>query len=262
MNRQLLLALLCSLLLGLPACASRLAEPSDGVLAPSQETDARQRARLRLELALGYFDNGQTTVALDEVGLALAADPGYVPAHVLRGVVHMRLNNDALAEASFRHALQLHPRDPDALHNLGGLLCQQGHHAEGIDFFARALAVPAYAAQARTWMAQGLCQLRMGRFAEAEHSLRRSHELDAAHPVAAYNLAALLHRRGEDQQARSYIQPLNNSNLANAQTLWLGVRVERRLRNTVTVDQLAQQLGQRYPQSPEWALYQRGAFDE
>jgi type IV pilus assembly protein PilF len=176
--------------------------------------------------------------------------------------VHMRLNNDALAEASFRRALQLRPRDPDALHNLGGLLCQHGRHAEGIGFLTQALAVPAYAAQARTWMAQGLCQLRLGQWEQAEHSLRRSHELDATHPVAAYNLAALLHRRGEDQQARSYIQALNNSNLANAQTLWLGVRVERRLRNTATVDQLAQQLGQRYPQSPEWALYQRGAFDE
>jgi type IV pilus assembly protein PilF len=263
MSRGLLLAVLCSLLLGLTACAARPGQTAgDEVLTESDEPDARKRARLRHELATVYFENGQTTVALDEIKQSLAADPAYGPAHVLRGLVHMRLNNERMAEESFQSALRIRTDDPDALHNLGWLRCQQAQHAQGIGFFARALAVPAYSGQARTWMAQGVCQLHMGQHAEAERSLRRSHELDSAHPVPSYNLAVLLHRRGEDQQARSFIQRLNQSDLANAQTLWLGVRVERRLHNTGAMDQLARQLGQRYSQSPEWALYQRGAFDE
>jgi len=48
----------------------------------------------------------------------------------------------------------------------------------------------------------------------------------------------------------------------NAETLWLGVRVERRLGNAEGVRQLADQLRQRFPNSPEWARYLRGAFDE
>jgi type IV pilus assembly protein PilF len=38
--------------------------------------------------------------------------------------------------------------------------------------------------------------------------------------------------------------------------------VERRLRNSDVVEQLAQQLSRRYPKSREWTSYQRGAFDE
>jgi type IV pilus assembly protein PilF len=263
-GRWLWLAVLGSLLLGLAACASRVADGGTVALprTGSDGSDARQRARLRLELAAGYLENGQAQVALDEIQRALLADPDFVPAHVLQGLAYMRLSSDRQAEDSFERALQIDPRDPDALHNHGWLLCQQGRHAQALDAFGRALAVPAYAGQAKTWMAQGICQLRMGQPAQAEASFLRSHALDAGHPVPAFNLAALLHRRGEDQRARSYIQRLNQSDLANAETLWLGVQVERRLRNTDAMDQLAQQLGRRYPQSPEWALYQRGAFDE
>ncbi|MDP2263918.1 MAG: type IV pilus biogenesis/stability protein PilW [Hydrogenophaga sp.] len=228
----------------------------------SDEPDARKRARLRLELATGYFEQGQTTVALDEIKQSLAADPTYVAAHVLRGLVFMQLNNNRLAEESFQRALQLNPRDPDALHNYGWYACQLGRHREAVDLFTRALASPVYVGQAKTLMAKGICQVRMGQFAEAEGSFSRSYEIDAGNPITGYNLASLLYRRGDFSRAQFYIRRLNNSELANAETLWLGIKVERRLSNLEALGQLAQQLGRRYPQSREWASYQRGAFDE
>ena len=226
------------------------------------EPDARKRARLRLELASGYFEQGQTTVALDEIKQSLAADPTYGPAFVLRGLVYMRLNDNRLAEESFQRALQINPRDPDALHNYGWFSCQLGRNAQAVELFTRALASPVYAGQAKTYMAKGICQTRMGQYPEAEGSFARSYELDAGNPITGYNLASLLFRRGDDSRAQFYIRRLNNSDLANAETLWLGIKVERRLGNTEAMQQLAQQLSRRYPQSREWTFYQRGAFDE
>lgn len=228
----------------------------------SDEPELRKRARIRLELASGYFENGQTSVALDEIKQSLLADPTYGPAYVLRGLVYMRLNDNRLAEDSFRRALQVNPRDPDALHNYGWFACQQGRHVEALDFFTRALASPVYGGQAKTLMAKGICQTRMGQLSEAESSFARSYELDAANPITGYNLASLLFRRGEFTRAQFYIRRLNNSELANAETLWLGIKVEHRLRNVEVEQQLAQQLSRRYPKSREWASYQRGAFDE
>jgi type IV pilus assembly protein PilF len=243
---------------GAPSAASASSEP----VTESDEPEARKRARIRLELASNYFENGQTTVALDEIKQALVADPSYPPAYVLRGLVYMRMNEAGLAEDSFRRALQLNPRDADALHNYGWFACQQGRHAEAIGFFQRALASPLYGGQAKTLMAKGICQTRMGQLAEAEGSFSRSYELDAANPITGYNLASLLYRRGEYTRAQFYIRRLNNSELANAETLWLGIKVEHRLRNTEVEKQLAQQLSRRYPKSREWTSYQRGAFDE
>lgn len=241
-----------------PARTVSTAEP----ITESDEPEARKRARIRLELASNYFENGQTTVALDEIKQSLAADPTFVGAHVLRGLVYMRLNEARLAEESFRRALQLNPRDADALHNYGWFVCQQGRHQEAVDLFARAMASPLYGGQAKTLMAKGICQTRMGQLRDAEVSFARSYELDAANPITGYNLASLLYQRAEYPRAQFYIRRLNNSEYANAETLWLGIKVERRLNNREAQEQLAQQLSRRYPTSREWASYQRGAFDE
>lgn len=233
-----------------------------GPVTESDEPETRKRARIRLELASNYFEQGQTNVALDEIKQSIAADPTYAKAYVLRGLVFMRMNENRLAEDSFQRALQLNPRDPDALHNYGWFVCQQGKHEQSIELFTRALASPLYGGQAKTLRAKGVCQIRMGQFSEAEGSLARSYELDPADPFTAYNLATLLFRRGEDTRAQFIIRRLNNTELANAETLWLGIKVERRLRNTEAMEQLAQQLNRRFGQSPQWGFYQRGAFNE
>ena len=243
---------------GAPSAASASSEP----VTESDEPEARKRARIRLELASNYFENGQTTVALDEIKQALAADPNYAAAYNLRGLVYMQMNELALAEASFNRAVQLNPRDADAMHNYGVFLCQRQRYAEGVALFRSALSNPLYVNQAKTLMMQGTCQLRMGQAAEAEASFARSYELDPANPFVGYNLANLEYLRGEFTKAQFVIRRINNSELANAETLWLGIKVERRLNNTEATEQLAQQLSRRYPKSREWTSYQRGAFDE
>lgn len=232
------------------------------VLTESDEPDVRRRARLRLELAAGYFEQGQTNVALDEIKQSLVTDPTFVDAHNLRGLVYMRLNNIPLAEDSFRRALALNPRDADVAHNYGWLLCQQARYDESFKMFAQAAANPTYLGKAKTMMTQGVCQVRAGQKAEAEKSLMQSYELDAGNPVTGYNLASLLYERNELSRAQFYIRRLNNSDLANAETLWLGIKTERKMNNRETALQLGDQLKKRFAQSPQAALYDRGAFNE
>lgn len=255
-----------TLLLALAGCASSSpggdATASHDIVTESDEPEARRRARIRMELAIGYFEQGQTKVALDELKQVIAADPSFPDAYNLRGLIYMRLNDVRQAEESFRRAATLNPRDANVQHNYGWLLCQQGRYDESLRAFDVAMANPLYAGRAKTLMAQGLCQARAGRTAEAERSLARSYELDAGNPVTGYNLSNLLFRRGDFTRAQFYIRRLNNSDLANAETLWLGVKVERRLNDRVAMLQLAEQLKKRFPQSREAAAYERGAFDD
>ncbi len=174
----------------------------------------------------------------------------------------MRLNDVRLAEESFRRSLALNPGDSNVYHNYGWLMCQHGRYAEASQFFAQALANPQYGDRPKTLMTQGLCQIRAGRPAEAEVSLTRSYELDAGNPITGFNLSTLLFERGEFVRAQFYIRRLNNSEFANAQSFWLGIKVERRLDNRDAVQQLAGQLRKRFGQSPEMVRYDRGAFDE
>ncbi|NDE40980.1 MAG: hypothetical protein EB007_03200 [Betaproteobacteria bacterium] len=118
------------------------------------------------------------------------------------------------------------------------------------------------AEQAKTFRALGLCQARAGMSDQAERNLLKSHEYDPANPVTLFNLAALMHARGDLPRAQWHVRRLNNSELANAESFWLGVKVERGLDNRVAMEQLSLQLVKRFPLSRESDSLQRGAFDE
>ncbi len=228
----------------------------------SDQTEAHKRARIRLELAVGYFEQGQTNVALDELKLALAADPSYADAFNLRGLIYMQLKDMGLAEDSFKRALTLSPRDSDVMHNYAWMLCQQNRFNESEQLFNQAVANPQYGGQAKTYMALGLCQIRAGRKAEAERSLAHSYELNAGNPITGLNLSQLLYDRRDLTRAQFYIRRLNNSEFASAESLWLGVKVEQRMGNREAQMQLGSQLKRRFPVSKEAGLFDRGAFDE
>jgi type IV pilus assembly protein PilF len=254
-----------ALMLGLGGCASPHpagTTATGDIPTASDETDARKRARIRLELAVGYFEQGKTEVALDEVKQVIATDPSFSDAYVVRGAIYMRLNDSRLAEDSFRRAIALNPRDSDAHHNLGWMQCQQGRYADAQREFEAAIANPLYAGRAKSLMAEGVCQAKAGQLAEAEKTLGRSYELDPGNPITGYNLASLLYRRGENTRAQFVIRQLNNSELANAESLWLGIKVERRLNDRTAMLQLGEQLRKRFASSREAAAYDRGAFDE
>jgi type IV pilus assembly protein PilF len=244
------------------AAPAQQQEASAEVVTPSDEPENRRRARIRLELATGYYQEGKTEVALDELKQVIAADPTLGDAYNLRGLVYMRLGDNRQAEDSFRRALAINPRDANAHHNYGWLQCQLGRYPESMQSFEQAMANPLYPDKPKTLMAQGLCQARAGQREEAERSLARSYELDAGNPITGYNLARLLYMRGDFSRAQFYIRRLNNSELANAETLWLGIKVENRMNDNVAMAQLSEQLRKRFPQSRERQALDRKAFDE
>ncbi|MBC7716912.1 MAG: type IV pilus biogenesis/stability protein PilW [Pseudorhodobacter sp.] len=244
---------------GLPSAAN---ESKDRVTA-SDESDASKRARVRLDLASAYFGRGQMTVALDEVKLSIAADPGVAAAFNLRGLIYASLGDEKLAEESFRRALQLNARDADSMQNFAWYLCQQKRYAEANGLFEQALAVPQYRDSLRTQLAQGVCLARAGQWAQSEQVLQRAYELDPSNPSTTMNLAEVLYRRGEAERARFYIRRVNGvAEVVNAQTLWLAARIEKKLGNSQGVSEAGEQLRARFPESREAQAYERSQFDD
>lgn len=242
---------------------SRLNGSGDLVTA-SDEPANLKRARVRFELASAYYGRGQLAVALDEVKLALAADPTLAEAQNLRGLIYAGLNDVPLAEESFKRALQLSPRDPDTMHNYAWFMCQEKRYDEADAMFERALQIPLYRGVTGTLRARGVCQARAGHLAQAEQSLTRSYDLDPGNPATAVNLSEILLRRGAAlERARFYMQRVNsNPQIANAQTLWLAARIEARLGNMRGATEFGYQVQSRYPGSPEARAFEQRRFDE
>lgn len=230
-------------LLLLGACAAPTAPQTADIRTSSDLTENDQRAKLRLELAAGYFGRGQLSTALDEVKQALAARPDLSEGYNLRGLIYASMGQLPLAEESFLRAMQLNPRDADAIHNYGWFLCEQRRYDEAQLQFQKAVAVPQYREVARTLLAKGVCEARVGRLDDAEQSLSKSYELDPANPTAAFNLTEVLFRRGELERARFYIRRVNAQPAStNAQSLWLAMRIEHKLGNRIGVNGLGVQL--------------------
>jgi type IV pilus assembly protein PilF len=259
-----LVAMLVAALGALSGCASTPGQgPLEDLKTSSDQTDADKRARVRMELAAGYFSRGQATTALDEVKLALAARPDLPEAFNLRGLIYASMGEPRLAEESFRRALQLAPRDADVMNNYAWFLCQAGRLAESDVLFRQALAQPQYRDTVRTLMAQGICLARAQRWPEAEAALSRAYELDPGNPVSGFHLSDFLFRKGEYERARFYIRRVNQrGEFASPQSLWLAVRVERRLGDVAAMRLWGQQLKERFPQSSETLMYERGRLDE
>jgi type IV pilus assembly protein PilF len=251
----------------LGGCANRApakpADPGKDLVTASDESEPAKRARLRMELATAYFGQGQTTTALDQVKLALQADPTLVDAYDLRGLIYANLGEDKFAEESFQRGLQLNPRDVDTLQNYGYYMCQKKRYDEADVMFERAIQVPQNREPSRTLLSKGVCQAHAGQLQEAEATLMRAYELDPANPAVNVNLAEVLYRRGEYERARFYIRRVNSiPALTGAQTLWLAARIEHRLGNRSGAQEFGEQLRRRFPDSPEAALFERGRFNE
>jgi len=249
----------------LAACASTGTAPTAEreIKTDSDQTDADRRAGYRLELAQGYFSRGQFKTALDDLKLALQAKPDMREAVNLRGLIYAAMGDYPLAEETFRRALAVYPNDPDTLHNYGWFLCQQQRWPTADSLFDQALAQSTYRSPARTLLAKGVCEARAGRMLVAEKTLSRAFELDPSSPVIAVNLSEVLFRNRELERARFYVKRVNDQpEQLNAQSLWLQLRIERKLGQTGSVEDLALMLRRKFPQSPETQALDAGRYED
>jgi len=223
--------------------------------------DPRNRARIHTELASLYFSRGSFGVALEELRIASSADPGYAPAHSMFGLVYMELRETQLAEQSFERALRLSPNDADINHNYGWFLCQTKREPDSIKYFLQAVRNPLYSMPWRSYSAAGVCTLRANNVKDAEDFFQRALKMEPDEPAALLQLGLIRYRQGNMDEARKLVSRYNKLLNPSAESLWLALRIERRLGERVAEQSYANQLRRRYPGSPEYRALQRGEFD-
>ncbi len=229
--------------------------------ASSREPDERARniAKIHTELAGSYFERQQYAIALQELGVALQADPKFAPAYNVRGLVRMALREDDQAAADFKTSLKLEPGNSEAHNNYGWFLCQRGHLKESITQFLEALKHPLYATPQVAYANAGVCARKAGDLQAAESYLQRALVLQPGMPGALYGLAEVNFAHADFASAKSFLLRFQQSNQdMNAEQLWLAVRIERKLHDRNSEASYAVQLHKRYPESREAQLLSAG----
>ena len=223
--------------------------------------DPRNRARVHTELAGLYYERANMGIALEELRRATTADPSYAPAYNMFGRVYMELKENRLAEESFARALRLSPNDPDINHSYGWFLCQTGQEEQSIRYFLQAIRNPLYATPWISYSAAGVCSLRKDNVKDADEFFQRALRLNADEPTALLKLGGIRYQQGRMEDARSLVTRYNKLMTPTAESLWLGLRVERRLGKRVEAQSYAEQLRRRYPGSSEYRALERGDYD-
>lgn len=261
-QRFLVAAVLATVVL-LAGCASNQSGGTQAELqTSSDQTDSQKRARTHLQLAIGYYEQRQTNVALDEIKQTLNADPDSSDAYSVRALIYMDMGETRLAEDNFQHAMKLSPNNPDLSNNYGWFLCQNGRPAESIAYFETTLKNRSYQSPAKALNNAGVCSEKLKNNAAAERYFMQAFKYEPGNPSTSTNLARIYYDRHDYERARFYIGRVTKADVLTPDVLWLAIKIEHKLGDRPIEASLATQLRRRHPNSPEYAAYQRGAFDE
>lgn len=222
----------------------------------------RERAKAHTDLAAAYYELGNLGVALDELRIAIGADPSYAQAYNILGLVHADLRENASATASFERALRLDPGDPDANHNYAWFLCQTGREEQSLRYFLAAVRNPLYATPQKSYTLAAGCALRKKNGdREAQDYFERALRFDPNYSAALIGLAQIKYRLGEMGESRILVDRYNRVSEPTAESLWLALRVARAIGEKGAEASYSDQLRRLFVGSPEYQKLARGQYD-
>lgn len=234
---------------------------SSSVGASPVESEARSRAKAFTELAGAYFSRGQMKIALDEVRKALQSDNTYGPAYNVLALIYMELAEDKLAEENFRKAIDLDRADSESHNNYGWFLCTRARYDEGLNQFTAALRNPLYAKPEQSMTNAALCNEKKGDLKQAEAYYNKAIKLQPDYGLAIIKLADLQFRQGNLNEAQRLLSRYQEVSQPTAQSLWLGVRLERKLGDKSQQAAYNLQLRKLFPDSVEAQLLSKGQYE-
>lgn len=228
----------------------------------SDLTDKQKRAQNHLNLAINYYQQGQWKSALEGIKQALQLDPDSPDAYGVRALIYMEMNETSLAEENFLHAISLAPSSPDLSNNYGWFLCQNGRASQSIPYFDAAIKNRNYQSVVKAFNNAGACSLKLKNDAAAERYFLQAFQYEPSNSVTNANLAKIHYDRKDYEKARFYIDRVPKADELSADVLWIAIKVNHKLGDRDAETSLVTQLRKRHPNSPEYAAFKRGAYDE
>lgn len=256
--RQILPGLSIALLLLTAGCIQQPVQEGD-----ESWNNAQESAKVHTELAAEYFSRGQFAVAIEEVTEALRADPKYAPAYNMLGLVYMDLNEDRLAQQNFERALKIAPNDSEANNNYGWFLCQRRPERmdQAVKHFMAALRNPLYPTPEKPYTNAGICELSRGDYKSAEEFFQKTLLIRPGYSQALIGLAEVNYRSNNLAAAKSNLSRYMQISTPTAESLWLGIQIERKSGDRHAEASYTLQLQKRFPDSKEAAALREGRLE-
>lgn len=211
-------------------------------------------AKTHVELGVGYLKQNKLDIAVEKLKKAIEAEPSYAPGHSAIAIVYERLEKYNLADEHYLEAISLNPENGGLYNNYGVFLCGRGKYSQAEEFFLKAIASRRYATPELAYENAGVCARKIPELKKAEEYLSKALRINPRLPLALVNMAHIRFLQNNFLSTRGFLQRYEAVSQHTADSLWLGVRVERKLKNKSAEQDYAKQLQSRYPKSEEFKL--------
>jgi type IV pilus assembly protein PilF len=240
------------IVLTLAGCAAQDNLPS--YVLPEENFAESDLSKLNAQLGMEYMRQGKDEVALNKFLKSLSINPNNAEAHGGIAILYERLNDTERAGQHYAASVRLAPEDSSMRTNYGSFLCRQDQPEEADRQFSIALQNPLYPTPQVAYTNAGICAMRNSQWDKASEYLRKALEKVPNFPVALYQMGELYYNRGRYQEARAYIKRYLDVAPHTPQTLWLGIRIERKLGNRDAETAYAGMLRSNFPDARETQL--------
>jgi len=199
------------------------------------------------QLGSAYMNQGNLALAKDKLDRALAQDPSNPEVHSVRGMLFDKMGMPKDADAEFRTALRLAPKDPNVINNYAVFLCQRGRADEGVKLFEEAATNALYSTPEAAYTNAGVCLRSAKHDDQARAQFVKALQIKPSFVDAVVQLVELDMQHDNLPQARQLIDAYLTNFGENPDLLLLGVRVARAQKDQVGAQRYARKLQMNYP---------------
>lgn len=203
------------------------------------------------QLGIEYLKRGDLPLAKEKLERAAKENPRDPNVHMALALLNDRLREPAKADAEFRTALRLSPKNPEITNNYAVFLCQSKRYEEGVKRFLESAGNPLYQTPEAAYTNAGVCSRAAGRNDEALQAFTHALQIRPNFAEAAYQLSDLQFTTGQTKEAGERVDQFLSYFAATPELLLLRVRIARASGDRLALERFARRLRNDFPDSEQ-----------
>lgn len=260
-NNNILLYLLIIVAILNVGCSTLSGDKESGNA--SKKNDLREPWQLNVDSALKahltagvqYLGAGEMGPAHRHLKRALELDASSVQVHNALAIFYQAEGDSTREEFHFKKGLEIDPENSSLKHNYGSSLCRRGLYESSRAYLTSAAADYHYEGRAESYQNLGICERQAGNDSAAFAAFEDAYRLNKNLPKVVLGLSQFRLEKGDNHASYELYARYLKMATQNAESLWLGIRLERIFgdKNALASYELA--LRKRFPGSKEFKLY-------
>ncbi|HED17304.1 MAG TPA: type IV pilus biogenesis/stability protein PilW [Gammaproteobacteria bacterium] len=208
-------------------------------------------SKINLELGIAYMRERKYPEAMDNLQRAKDYNPDDPRIYSALALLYDRIGESDKAESTFEKAISMDENDSMTRNNYGAFLCKNGRYKEAYTQYKAALDNPLYTTPEYAHTNAGLCAVRSKDPEKAETEFRAALQKNPKFSIALFQMAKLSYEKDRMLQTRAYLQRFAEVSEPGPASLWLSIRVEKKLGDKNAVASQSLLLKAKYPDSEE-----------